>query len=256
MAIGDNNSISPQFWKNLVTEKVYDAFTIRAKAVESLQTFVKWFFGLFSSGSFLLIFFGKDSLDTSTLVIWGAGVGLLLFGSLRAAESGFPNVSDVDVTDSASIETGYSKAVRKSNKQFRTAYWFITIGVFMVALGILLEFASGQPPKFRLNTYLEKRDGMVLLPFVIQGDKKNHAVDLVISGTDSLSAGNPFLVRDALLLNQSFVTDKDGQYRGVYVLPLDFRWKYIRFTASAMRVTGLDSVYDMITKTVLYVPKP
>src|SRR5579871_3973724 len=99
MAIGDKNEISDTFWKNLVAEKVYDAFNVRAKAVDSLQTFVKWIFGLFSSGSFLLIFFGKNNLSQATLIIWAVGIGLLLVGACLSMESGFPKLKDTDPED-------------------------------------------------------------------------------------------------------------------------------------------------------------
>jgi hypothetical protein len=112
MPVGDQNKINDAFWENLVAEKVYDSFTTRAKAVESLQTFVKWFFGLFSSGSFLLIFFGRDILDKGTLFVWALGIALLLVGAYLAAESGFPNQEDVDVEDVESIKKGYSGAVK------------------------------------------------------------------------------------------------------------------------------------------------
>lgn len=226
------------------------------KAVDSLQTFIKWVFGLFSSGSFLLIFFGKDNLSQWTLIVWAVGIGLLLIGACLGMESGFPKMKDADVSDEKSIEAGYSSAVRSSDRLFRFAFYLVMAGIFALALGIILEFGSAKrqvtPPRLQLNAYVEKRATGALLPFVIRGDKSS-SVELVISGTDSSWAGQPFLIKDTVLMNRSFRTDTGGLYVGVYPLPEGLRWKYVRMTAASRRNTDADSLYDMVAKKILIV---
>jgi hypothetical protein len=119
-----------------------------------------------------------------------------------------------------------------------------------------LEFCQAKhlalSSRLQLNTYVEKRGSDLLLPFVIRGDKSS-SVDLVISGADSTSAGQPFLLKDTVLLNQVFPTDTGGLYVGSYTLPVGLKWKYVRVTASLCHGTDPDSLFDMVTNRVMIV---
>ena len=256
MAIGDHNTVSPEFWKNLATEKVYDSFATRAKSVDSLQTFVKWFIGLFSSGSFLLLFFGKSDLGNGTLIVWGAGLGCLLVGSLLAMEAGFPRLKDIDLTDGDDIEEKYSEAIRGATKVFKWAFYMVTIGVFLVVVGILIEFGTTSkdaPHRLQVRAYLKKADTTWLMPFTLKGDKSS-SVDVVISGTNEASPARPWLSHDTILLRHTFPTDSEGLYNGVFPLPAGLPVKFLRVTASALRKAGQDSLYDTVTQTVIPLP--
>src|ERR1700733_911003 len=256
MAIGDKNKVSDDFWMNLVAEKIYDAFNARAKAVDSIQTFVKWVFGLFSSGSFLLIFFGRDNLSQCTLIVWAVGIALLLPGASLSMESGFPKLKGTDPEDAESIEAGYAGAVESSNRLFRVSFYLIMGGIFALSLGIILEFGwakrAATQSRLQINAYVDKRAGGTLLPYVIRGEK-NGSVNLVISGTDSTLAGQPYLLKDTVLMNRFFPTDTAGLCVGTYVLPEGLKWKYVRMTAASRHNADPDSLYDMVAKKILIV---
>jgi hypothetical protein len=238
MPIDSKNVVNEVFWTNFAGEQIYDSFNARIKAVDKLQTFINWVFGLFTTSGLVFVFFGKGDIQHCALSCWGIGFALLLLGAFFALESGFPIKKKMDPNLAASVSKAFSSAIRSSGWYFRIAAYAVMTGVFMIAIGFIVQFWAGKPSaegKWQIHGYLQKIPGGYAVPFTVHG-AKNHPFEMMIHRMNDAKAGvSIFNARDNLLVDQIDTSDADGNYTGVYSVPDS---SCIRLTVSAPGEAG------------------
>jgi len=258
MALNDTNVVNELFWTNYAAEKIYTTFTARAKAVENLQAFIKWTLTLFASGGLVLTFFSQAQLTGYALFFWGVGFACFVFGYYYSTYAGFPITKEMDPNDAASIAGAYGGAVKKSDNNFLLAQQWTIVGVFFIALGILVQFGTGgckkDPPVIKkdtplqLNTYLQKDGKSSLVPFLVHAEKSS-IVHIRLSVSDTLAANIFSTTNDSVLLIRSFKTDTNGIAAGVYAVPPQLKRKFIIMTAIEGRPSA-DSNYVFTSQKI------
>src|ERR1700744_2072525 len=147
MAIGDKNVVNEVFWTNWAGEQLFNAFDLIAKSADNLQTYIKWVFGLFTTGGFVFIFFKPETIDPCVLVIWGIGFAFLLAATILSTEASMPVKVKFDPNLSVSVERAHEKAVGLSSQYLRFASITAMLGVAAIAAGVLVQFSQPRPVK-------------------------------------------------------------------------------------------------------------
>jgi|GEM_PF-3754836 hypothetical protein len=229
MSIDSKNVVNEVFWANFAGEKIYNSFDLRIKAVDKLQNFVTWVFGLFSTSGFIVVFFTQGDIQHGALVCWGIGLALILVGSFFSQEAGFPIKEHMDPNLTSTVRKAFNDAMARSDVFFRLAVYTVMSGTFMIAFGIIVQFWEGKPTpplpgKWQISGYVEKTSGGYLVPFSVQG-KPNHEFQLLIRrASDTTSSVSIFNTQDSLLLDKTFTSDSAGNYSGVYAIPTSLVW--------------------------------
>lgn len=199
------------FWQNLASESIYNSAEKIAGASTALKTVITWAFGIFSVGGFSLTVFGNLLKDYNwwALIIFGIAFFLLTIAYALASQAQYPIAKKYNDAVPAEIKAAFSEVVSTQSKFFKTASTVTILGVFLIALGILIQFgnikksgAVKTEPLSYLKTGVEKRGDSVFIPVTLV-DKAKTAV--------ALSFFHTGIKKDSLLYSGVYYTDAAGR---------------------------------------------
>lgn len=229
MGIADQNIAKDSFWLNIAAEMIYTSHNKHTRAVEGLQTVIKWAFTLFTTGGVVLFFFPKASdFGWLTLVLFGVAIALLAIGYFVSANSGFPDPTTFNPLVVDEVKSAYSSSISHAATKFLFAVAFTFAGFLSLAVGILFQFAHGRPevppqvgvPLLTIKTGVERGTNGFVIPVTI-GYLKDQRVDVSIRGYKDEAGFKSSPTRSTTVGEVVMYADTTGFCFSLHAIPSD-----------------------------------
>lgn len=221
MALSDRNTTGPAFWANLAAEQIYNTPERRQQSVEALKTLIAWAFTLFSVGGFALNLFGTfKEFSRVALICFGLTFLFLTIAYYLASKAQFPDLASYIPGDISQIQDAFNASSTEQSEKFETASIVTGIGFSLLAVGLLIQFATFQRdtvskpsslPKIELSTSYQKVGDSAFLPITVQW-LESHPIKVTITAFRKSVPNQAPVWRDTLLLSKIFHTDTAGRF--------------------------------------------
>lgn len=230
MAIADRNITKDDFWLNIAAEIIYSSYEKHTKAVEGLQSLIKWVFGLFTTGSALLFFFPQaNDFGSQSLTLFGLAFGVLTIGYFFATKSGFPLPVVFNSQEVESIKKSHNDMITAASKIFFRAVVMTFIGFLLLAMGILVQFGSSTLSKKNASTFsllpaistgIEVKDGVRYIPITVT-DSPSVRLSIIVRGFKEDPTKARKTISESIIADEIIYASKDGYSFTSYIVEND-----------------------------------
>lgn len=182
MAIDGTIKPNESFWINLSAESIYGSSEKISKATETLKTVITWAFAIFSVGGLGLSAFGNSfkDYDSCTLFCLGVGFSLLTICYFLSSYAQFPVAKKYKDTHPVEIKQVFSNRVKTQSFFFKLATGLTFLGLFCIALAILLQFNHMKENAIESN----KKASSSLIVIMTGVERKNDTTDIPVTITN------------------------------------------------------------------------
>jgi hypothetical protein len=254
MPIDGKNKPNEDFWQNIASESIYNSSEKITASTTALKTVITWAFGIFAVGGFSFSVFGNSLKEYNfyALISFGIAFFLLTIAYALASQAQYPVAKKFNDSQPVEIKAAFSEVVATQSKFFKAAAAITITGVFLIAVGILIQFGNIKKTnavKHERLSYIkagvEKRSDSTFIPVTLV-DKENAAV--------TLSFFDNGIKKDTLLYTGVYYTDAGGRLYYSYRVIND-SIKKVLVKATVRLSESADTLFEQTRMINLNIPR-